>query len=338
MIKRLLGTIVFSAITAFSSANAKEVIELRLAHYLPPMHNMAANILPGWAERVEKASDGRLKITIYPASQLLAVNEIFDGVRGGVADLGWSMPGATPGRFPGMSIMELPFIFNRAEHASQVLMEAHEKGYFKKEFQGVKVLYLHTHHAGIVNTKTEVRDLDALKGKRVRFPSPPVRSLLQSLGADPVGIPAPQSYESLERGVLDGVAFPYDAMKGLRLGELLKYHIDYPMYVLTFYLVMNEAKYNSLPKDLQAVIDAHSGMKEAIAVGRAWDVSEDEGRKYVQERGNVIVKLSAEQEKLWRERAKPVVDAGVDQANKAGLPGREIFDFAVKRAAELAAK
>ena len=336
MIKKLLTGVVLSAMTAFSSVSAKEVYELRLAHYLPPMHNMAAKILPEWAERVGKASDGRLKITIYPAGQLLAVNEIFDGVRGGVADLGWSMPGATPGRFPGMSIMELPFIFNKAEHASQVLKEAHEKGYFNKEFQGVKVLYLHTHHAGIVNTKTEVRDLDGLKGKRIRFPSPPVRSLLQSLGADPVGVPAPQSYESLERGVLDGVAFPYDAMKGLRLGELLRYHIDYPMYVLTFYLVMNEGKYNSLPKDLQKVIDEHSGMKEAIAVGKAWDVSEEEGRKYVLERGNIIVKLSPEQEKLWRERGQPVIAAGIQEADKAGLPGNEIYEMAVKRAAELA--
>lgn len=335
MLKTLVSGL-FVGVLAFSGiAHAKEVHELRLAHYLPPMHNMAAKILPEWAERIEKASDGRLKITIYPAGQLLAVNEIFDGVRGGVADIGWSMPGATPGRFPAMSIMELPFIFKRAENASQVVMEAFEKGYMDKEFEGVKVLYLHTHHAGIVNTKDEVRDLEGLKGKRIRFPSPPVRSLLSSLGADPVGVPAPQAYESLERGVLDGVAFPYDAMKGLRLGELVSYHIDFPMYVLTFYLIMNEAKYNSLPQDLQMIIDDNSGMKEAIAVGRAWDVSEDEGRAYVKERGNVFITLTPEQQKLWRERAVPVIDAGIQEADKAGLPGKEIYDMAVRRAAEL---
>lgn len=335
MLKKLVSGLFVGALALSSIAHAKEVHELRLAHYLPPMHNMAAKILPEWAERIEKASDGRLKITIYPAGQLLAVNEIFDGVRGGVADIGWSMPGATPGRFPAMSIMELPFIFKRAENASQVVMEAFEKGYMDKEFEGVKVLYLHTHHAGIVNTKDEVRDLAGLKGKRIRFPSPPVRSLLSSLGADPVGVPAPQAYESLERGVLDGVAFPYDAMKGLRLGELVNYHIDFPMYVLTFYLVMNEAKYDSLPQELQMVIDDNSGMKEAIAVGRAWDASEDEGRAYVKERGNVFITLTPEQQKLWRERAVPVIDAGIQEADKAGLPGKEIYDMAVRRAAEL---
>src|SRR5690554_2152207 len=193
MLKKLVSGLFVGALAFSGIAHGKEVHELRLAHYLPPMHNMAAKVLPEWAERIEKASDGRLKITIYPAGQLLAVNEIFDGVRGGVADIGWSMPGATSGRFPAMSIMELPFIFKRAEHASQVVMEAFEKGYMDKEFEGVKVLYLHTHHAGIVNTKDEVRDLEGLKGKRIRFPSPPVRSLLTSLGADPVGVPAPQA-------------------------------------------------------------------------------------------------------------------------------------------------
>jgi len=337
MLKHLLSGLLASTLALSSLVvSAQDVHELRLAHYLPPMHNMAANVLPGWAERLSKESDGRLKVTIYPAGQLLGVSEIFDGVRAGVADIGWSMPGATPGRFPVMSVMELPFIFQRAEHASQVVMEAYEKGYMDKEFQGVKVLYLHTHHAGIINTKEKVTDLEGLAGKRIRFPSPPVRSLLQALGADPVGVPAPQAYESLDRGVLDGVAFPFDAMQGLRLGELVNYHIDFPMYVLTFYLVMNEAKFNSLPPDLQKVILDNSGMKEAIAVGRSWDESEDNAKAFVQKQGNTIVTLSEEQQKLWREKAQPVIDAGIQQAEKAGTKGREVYEMAVSRAAELA--
>jgi len=263
------------------------------------------------------------------------VSEIFDGVRAGVADLGWSMPGATPGRFPVMSLMELPFIFTRADQASRVLMEAWEKGWMDKEFRGVKVLYLHTHHAGILSTKEEVRDLQGLKGKRIRFPSPPIRNLLSALGADPVGVPLPQAYESLDRGVLDGVAFPFDAMQGIRLGELVKYHIDFPMYVLTFYLVMNQKKFDSLPADLQQIIMAHSGMEEAVAVGRAWDESEARSKAFVQKEGNHIVTLSAQEQRLWRERAQSVIAAGINEATRAGLPGQEIYDTVVQRVAQL---
>lgn len=323
------------ALNGAAYANDKSVHELRLAHYLPPMHNMAANVIPEWAKQLEEASDGRLKITIFPAGQLLGVADIFDGVKGGVADIGWSMPGATPGRFPAMSVVELPFIFQDAENASQVLMELHDQGYMDKEFDGAKVLYLHTHHAGILSTKNKVTNLDDLKGQRIRFPSPPVRSLLSTLGADPVGVPAPETYESLERGVLDGVAFPYDAMQGLRLGELMKYHVDYPMYVLTFYMIMNEAKFNGLPADLQQVILDHSGMEEAKKVGRAWDTSEVNSRQFVLDLGNEIIELSPEQKQLWLDMAQPVITSGIAESAKAGVKAQEIYDFAKKRTLEL---
>jgi len=335
MWKRLLATTLCAF--ALSPAYAQdEVYELRLAHYLPTTHNMAANVIPEWAKRIEDASDNRIKITIYPAGQLLGVTDIFDGVKGGVADLGWSMPGATPGRFPGMSVMELPFVFQRAEPASQILMELYEDGYMDDEFDGVEVLYLHTHHPGIISSKKKIENLDDLKGQRIRFPSPAVRSLLDAFGAEPIGVPAPETYESLDRGVLDGVAFPYDAMQGLRLGELMQYHVDFPMYVLTFYMIMNEDKFNSLPEDLQQVIRDHSGMDEAMMVGRSWDESEDSSRAFVLDLGNEIIQLSPEEEGRWTERAQGVIQAGIAESAQAGVKAQEMYDYARQRAIELA--
>src|SRR5690606_8691263 len=116
------------------------------------------------------------------------------------------------------------------------------------------------------------------------------------------------------------------------------YHIDFPMYVLTFYLVMNEGKFNSLPPDLQKIIMDNAGIQEAIAVGRSWDESEDNAKAYVQKEGNTILTLSPEQQALWRERAQPVIEAGIAQAEKAGAKGREIYEMAVSRASELAAQ
>lgn len=269
MIHRMLGLVAGAALAAAALPSQAAEVTLRLAHYLPPMHNMAANVLPGWAERIREQSGGRIEIEIFPAGQLLQVDEIFDGVAAGVADLGWSMPGVSPGRFPVMSVLELPFLFADAESGSQVVMELFQDGLMDAEFAGVKVLYLHTHGAGVINTKERIETLEQLAGKRIRFPSPAARMMLERLGAQPVGIPAPQAYESLERGVLDGVAFPFDAMQGLRLGEQVKYHIDFPTYVLTFFLIMNQQSFDRLPPDLQQVILDNSGMEEAIAVGRS---------------------------------------------------------------------
>ena len=336
MLNRTLGLALGVAMGLGALPAQAQEFTFRLAHYLPPMHNMAANVLPGWAERINEQSDGRIQIEIYPAGQLLQVDEIFDGVQAGVADIGWSMPGATPGRFPVMSVLELPFLFTDAETASQVLMEFYEAGQMDAEFEGVKVLYLHTHAAGSLNTIPRVETLEDMQGLRMRFPSPAARMMLDQLGAQPVGVPAPQAYESLERGVLDGVAFPFDAMQGLRLGEQVNYHIDWPTYVLTFYLVMNENSFNALPEDLQQIIMDNSGMQEAINVGRAWDESEISGRAYVQGLGNEIYTLPDEEAQRWVDAVMPGIDAFLDETAAQGIPAREIYENAAARAQELA--
>jgi TRAP-type transport system periplasmic protein len=342
MLTRLPGMsrVLSVALSLALSAGAAQAAEfsLRLAHYLPPMHNMAANVLPDWAERIKEQSGGRIEIEIFPAGQLLPVDDIFDGVQAGVADIGWSMPGATPGRFPVMSVLELPFIFTSAEDASQVVMEFHEEGLMDAEFEGVKVLYLHTHGSGILNTRERIETLEQMEGQRIRFPSPAARMMLEHLGAQPVGVPAPQAYESLERGVLDGVAFPYDAMQGLRLGEQVSYHIDFPSYVLSFYLIMNQNTFDSLPEDLQQVIMDNSGMEEAIAVGRSWDESDARAREFVAGLGNESYALSEEENQRWTAAVMPGIEAFLDETEGQGVPAREIYERARERAAELAAE
>lgn len=335
MISRSIGAVVFFAMGLGALQVQAQEFSLRLAHYLPPMHNMAANVLPDWAERIHEQSDGRIQIEIFPAGQLLQVDEIFDGVQGGVADIGWSMPGATPGRFPVMSVMELPFLFTDAETASQVLMEMYEDGEMDAEFEGVRVLYLHTHAAGSLNTIPRVETLEDMQGLRMRFPSPAARMLLERLGAQPVGVPAPQAYESLERGVLDGVAFPFDAMQGLRLGEQVNYHIEWPTYVLTFYLIMNENAFDAMPEDLQQIILDNSGMNEAVAVGRAWDESEISARAYVEELGNEIYSLSPEEEQRWVDAVMPGLDAFIEETEERGIAARDIYDRTAARVREL---
>ena len=334
---RFLGWALGAAVALGAAQATAQEFTLRLAHYLPPMHNMAANVIPEWVDRIQTQSGGRIAIEVFPASQLLGVDEIFDGVQAGVADIGWSMPGATPGRFPVMSILELPFMFPDGETASRVVMELFEDGMMDAEFAGVEVLYLHTHGAGIVNSRQRIDTLEDMAGRRMRFPSPAARMMLEQLGAQTVGIPAPQVYESLERGVLDGVAFPFDAMQGLRLGEQVSYHIDFPTYKLSFYLIMNQNTFDRLPADLQQVFRDNAGLDEGVMVGAAWDASDVRAREYVLGLGNTIYSLTPEEEERWRAAVQPGIDAFLDQTAATGVPAHDIFARATARAAELAA-
>lgn len=299
---------------------------LRLAHYLPPTHNQAANVIPDWVQRIEDQSDGRIAIEVFPAGQLLGIADIYDGVEAGVADIGWGLPAIQPGRFPMLSLMELPFEFQSAEQASRVAMTLLDEGVLDDEFDGVVPLYIHTHSpAGVHTREAPVTAPGDLDGLRIRFPSAPVREMLTAWGADPVGVPAPQVYENLETGVLDGVAFPYEAMKGLRLGEQVSYHTELPLYTLTFYMIMNQQVFDDLPEDLQQVILDNSGMDEAIAVGRSWDEEDQRGRDYVLELGNQITVIPAEELASWRQPVDAAIAAYLDGLEAEGHPAREVY-------------
>ena len=312
--------------TGLRASNAAE-FEFRLAHYLPPAHNHAQNILPAWVEQVEQASDGRIDIELFPAGQLLGITEIYDGVRNGVAELGWGLPAVQPGRFPSLTLLEFPFLFESAVDATQTAMALDAEGVFAEDFEGVRLLYLHTHApAGIHTRERPVIAPEDFEGLRIRFASATVREMLSALGAEPVGVPAPQVYENLEKGVLDGVAFPFDAMKGLRLGEQVDYHTDVPLYVLPFYMIMNQQAFDSLPPDLQEVMVANSGLDEAVRVATSWDEEEARGRAYVVELGNEIVEPDEDQLAAWRETLAPVVEAQIEALEDEGIDARSLYE------------
>lgn len=300
---------------------------LKLAHYLPPTHNHAANLLPNWAKRIEERSEGRIAIEPYPSGQLLNIENIFDGVRGGVADIGWGLAAANTGRFPRLAIAELPFQFSSAQSATRAVMAMHERGRFDDEFRGVRVLYLHAHGPGAIHTRdAPIRRPEDLTGLRIRFASPLVRDLLQSYGARPVGVPAPQVYENLEKGVIDGVTFPYEAMTGLRLGEQVSHHSDLDLYVLVFYLVMNERTFERLPEDLRRIILDTSGMTEALRVAVAWDAEDARARAELLSLGHEIVTPTPVERAAWEAAAQPVIDAYLDTIKADGIDGRALYD------------
>jgi len=320
----LLGAV--ATLMAFGGTALAQEYTLRLAHYLPPTHNQAANVIPDWVQRIEEQSDGRIAIEVFPAGQLLGIADIYDGVEAGVADIGWGLPAIQPGRFPMLSLMELPFEFESAEQASRVAMTLLDEGVLDDEFDGVVPLYIHTHSPAGVHTRgAPVNEPGDLDGLRIRFPSAPVREMLTAWGADPVGVPAPQVYENLETGVLDGVAFPYEAMKGLRLGEQVSYHTELPLYTLTFYMIMNQQVFDDLPEDLQQVILDNSGMDEAIAVGRSWDEEDQRGREYVQELGNEIIVIPDDEIPAWRAPVDAAIAAYLDRLQDEGYPSREVY-------------
>ncbi|CCQ74940.1 TRAP transporter substrate-binding protein [Magnetospira sp. QH-2] len=326
MVRSLTGVCAVLLVSALIAASPARAETLRIHHFLPTSSTTHAKFLVPWAKRVEEQSGGRLKFQVYPSMQMGGKPpQLYDQARDGVADLIWTLPGYTAGRFPVMEALELPFMVSTAESTSQAAWSFYDK-YGREEFKDVHPLLLHVHARGSFHLRGHpVKALDDLKGLKVRAPSRTINAALKALGATPVGMPVPQVPQSLSKGVIDGAVIPYEVAASLKVPELVDSHTEIGgprgFYTALFLFAMNKDKYNALPKDLQKIIDDNSGLPLAKEIGRLWDEEEDAGRKVAADRGNAITVIPPEDLGPWREQSQPVIDAWVDARDKEGRDG-----------------
>jgi len=110
------------ALVPFSSGSAAaqdKPIELKFSSWVGIAHGHHTGVMVPWAKMIEEKSGGRLKVTIYPGSTLGKPADHVDLVMGGIADMGFASPGMTPGRFPLISVAELPLLFKSAKGAAR---------------------------------------------------------------------------------------------------------------------------------------------------------------------------------------------------------------------------
>ena len=222
-------------------------IELKFSSWVSAVHGHHTGVMVPWVKMVEEKSGGRLKITIFPGSTLGKAVDHYDMVKDGIADMGFTTPGYTPGRFPLITATELPLLFKSSRGGSLAVMAVFDK-YFKAEFKDVKVLWFWVHPPGHFHlAKKQVKVLEDLNGLKIRAATPMLTTMVKTLGAVPVSIPAPDTYTALERGTVDGTIFPWEAISSFKIAEVLKWHVSSGLYVAPLFTFMNQKKYDSLP-------------------------------------------------------------------------------------------
>lgn len=339
MRKRTIATTVAAAIAAMTGAGTADAAEvtLRLSHFLPPASTTHAEFLQPWADKVMEESDGRIEVQIFPSMQLGGKPpQLYSQVKTGVADMVWTVQGYTSGRFPLTEVFELPFVPGTAEATSQALW-AFYKNHLQEEYADVKPLLLHTHAPGTLHTKDKlVKTVDDLDGMKIRLPTKSIADALGELGAVPVGMPVPQTYEALSRGVVDGTLIPFEVVSPLRINELTPYHTETGIYTATFLFAMNKDRYESLPDDLKAVIDRNSGAALAQKIGAVWDKAEHKGIDEAKALGHEFYTVEGEELARWKETVQPVIDGWIERTNKAGYDGAALYQEALDLVAKYA--
>ena len=316
-------------VAAAHTAQAQEVT-LKVHFFLPPTSYANTLFIQPWCDKIAKESNNRMKCQSYPSMQLGGTPpQLFEQVRDGVADVIWTLPGYTAGRFPTVEAFELPFMMKSPEATSKALWD-YVQQHGQNEFKDVHPLAFHVHGPGVFHmTNKPVKTMADLRGLKLRAPTRLTNKFIAMLGATPVGMPVPQVGDALSKGVIDGAVVPYEVVPSVKIQELVKYHsetdpAEAAFYTSTFIFAMNKAKYESLPPDLKKVIDNNSGLEAAAMFGRAMDEGDKAGRDIAAKAGNNLVTLDAAETQRWLRTASSVESDWVTEVAKKGIDGKKL--------------
>ena len=272
-----------TTIALLGSASAFSQTVLTVSSWLPPTHTASVS-QQKWCEALEKEAKGTLKCNILPKG-VTAPPGTFDAVRDGLADISYTVDGYTPGRFVFTQVAEFPFLGNSAETTSVAYQHIYSK-YFAPagEHKGVKVLGVFTHGPGIIfNSKKPVNSAADVSSLKFRVGGGNINELSKAMGWNTTLKPAPESYELLSTGVMDGTFFPDESIASFKLG-MIKHATTFPggLYNTSFVFMMNQDKYNSLNAEQKAAVDKLSGEYAARTFGQGWDAVDKASREGAQ--------------------------------------------------------
>lgn len=329
MLKKISLTAIASvmALGAATQTQAADVT-LRFAHFWPAVAGTHKELFQVWADKVEEQSGGKIDVQIFPSATLAKPPAQYEAVKNQIADVTATVQGYTANRFPLTQIVELPGLVQSAKQGSCIIQNLYDEGLIKDEYKDTKPLFFFTHGPGHIHTNDKfVKTPADLAGLRLRRPTAVVAKMLEELKAKPVGMPAPQSYPSMQRGVIDGVALPYEGMVAFRLNELAKNHTEVGgLYTLSFVMTMNKDVYNNMSDDLKKVIDNNSGKAWSKVASKVFDKMDVIGRAAaVKEGHNIYTVEGGVENPAWKPILAKATESYLSELEGKGLPARKVY-------------
>jgi TRAP-type C4-dicarboxylate transport system substrate-binding protein len=317
MRKLLLALAIAAGVTP--ALAQEKTFDLKISHWVPASHPLQ-KALEDWAAAVEKASGGTIKGQVFPAQQLGKAFDHYDMARDGIADVTYVNPGYQPGRFPIIGAGELPFLMSDAKGGSEAL-DAWYRKYADKEMKDVKYCLAFIHSPSSFHTRTKkIVVPEDVKGMKIRPAHATMANFVTLLGGTNVQSSAPEVRDIIERGVADGVTFPWGSLVLFGVDKVTKYHMEAPLYVTTFVFVMNKDKYNQMSDRQKKAIDDNCNTEAAGRVGEPWGKFEDAGVDKVKaEPGQEVYTLTAEQTAMWKKAAEPLYKTWAEGVRKTGV-------------------
>ncbi len=307
---------------------AAQTTTLTMSSWVSPSHLLTKDVLGGWAQQVEKATDGRVKLQMLPKHPS-APPGTFDAVRDQLGDVSYVTASYTPARHVLPLLAELPGSGGTSVINSVAYSRIHWK-YLQQagEYKGVKLLGVFTHGPGqMFNTKRPITKVEDLSGMKIRTGGGIAEEMARALGASAFVKPAPESYELLSSGVADGTFFPLESIISFKLSSVIKYATLFPggFYSSSFGVFMNEDKWNKLSKQDQDAITSVSGEPLARLAGKAWDATDAAALEEMKRANIQVSEASPELVKGVQDKSKAIIDKWVKDATAKGVDGAKVL-------------
>ena len=305
-----------------SPVAAAEPITLSYANF-PPAVTFPCVQMERWKVEVEKRTHGAVAVQTFPGGTLLGAKNMLDGVKQGQADIGCLCMSYQPGVFPLTTALELPVGFSTSVVPSVVLYDLWEK-YQPKEFADVKVLAMFSTAPSNIMSKTPVRSLADLKGLELRA-SGGASTVLKLLGATPVSMPMPETPEALQKGIVKGLLSSLEVLKDFNFANYTRHETITNFQVYPFAVVMNKAKWESLPAEVKQVFDSLR-REQSKWTGKYMDDHVKESLQWSADKYQIeVIKLPEAELAAARETLRPMVEDWKGRAATAGVNAEDVL-------------
>lgn len=312
---------------ADDTADFGDPVTLTFGHPFGAGHPIAAGALAPYADAVNAATDGAVTIEFHPGGALAGPPATFENTVAGGQDMGWALQGYHAGVFPVTEIVELPFQFSSATQATETLWSLYDEfPALQEEYGDVQLLGLWTHDIGDIWTKDQqVTTVEDMQGLTMRFPTPLMGDVMTEMGASSVGLPAPEIFDSLSTGVIDGLSIAVSGLDSFGLFPELNYGVVCNCYVGSQYMVMNLDAWNSLTPATQDVM-LELGREHSLLAADIYDGLYVTVFQQALDEGIEVTELPDDELARWHEIGQTVIDEWIAEREADGVPAQEMFD------------
>ncbi|WP_102346400.1 TRAP transporter substrate-binding protein [Bacillus sp. Marseille-P3661] len=308
-------------------------LEFKMGHMNSPNHVQDSMAMTPFSEEVAELTGGAVNFKVFPGGALGGPKETYDNIVTGIMDAGWGLQGYNAGKFPIHSVLHLPFLANGDGASLSVVAQKLYDQFpeIQAEYSDVQPLWFHAADPYAIITKDKaVRSFEDIKGLKLRTPSVEGSKMLEAWGATPVSLPAPEIYDAMQKGVIDGGVLPVAAINDFTLTDVVDYVTLGNFNTSLFYVVMNKDSWNKVPAEQQEKMKELMGVPMAQRAGEAFDFQKEQAEKESKDAGVEFIELPEEELQKFKDAAQVVTEEWISEMESKGIPGQEIYDTTVK--------